>query len=116
MGNLSYGLYKLINHHIGPTQCWFLTLFSIIMLKYGLLGLGLLPILSHPNLHLPMQQLVACSHKLGGCKNKIFNVSKKIEFKNLFHFQLLLLCSHNTTKPVSWCIIIIHLYKLKVLN
>jgi hypothetical protein len=25
-----------------------------------------------PNLHLPMQQLVACSHKLGGCKNQDF--------------------------------------------
>jgi len=57
MGSLPYWFYQLINHHIGPTQNLLLIVFSIIMLKYGFLGLGLLPLLSHLNLHLPLRSL-----------------------------------------------------------
>jgi hypothetical protein len=35
-----------------PTQNWFLIVFFILVLKYGLLKLRLLLLLSHPNLHL----------------------------------------------------------------
>jgi hypothetical protein len=54
MNILSYGLYYLINQHIEPIQNWILTIFSILILKYEFWGLTLLPLLSLPNLHLPL--------------------------------------------------------------
>jgi len=51
MGSLSYGLYQLINYHIGPTKHWFLTFFSIIVLIFSFIwtfGIGILAIFEPP--------------------------------------------------------------------
>jgi hypothetical protein len=34
MGDLSYGLYSLINSHIRPTKHWFFNFFSIMVLIF----------------------------------------------------------------------------------
>jgi len=70
-----------LNCHVKPTQHWFSTFFfPSLALKYGLLGLGLLPLSNRPNLHLPYKKKLVPPSQIHEHKSKARLLSEPLNY------------------------------------